>query len=40
MLSLPVIVALLLVAAAAWTGLAGRIALVVEDLRVVERTRF
>lgn len=39
MLSLPVIVASLLLAAAVWTGLAGRIALLLEDLRVVERIR-
>ena len=40
MLSLPMIVASLLLAAAAWTGLAGRMARLLEDLRVLERMRF
>jgi hypothetical protein len=40
MISLPVIVASLLLSAAAWTGLAGRIALLLEDFRAIERMRF
>ena len=38
--SLPVIVASLLVVVVVWTGLAGRIARLLEDLRVLERMRF
>lgn len=39
MISLPVIVASLLLFAAAWTGVAGRIALLLENLRAFERMR-